>query len=90
MGIAVTCVNRQSFEMAIGHNKPRQIPKAQSCIAASGDKMSSLGIFEINLRVKGKKFGHAVIVINELKHNIIGIDIIHVYKLMYAVNTRQM
>jgi hypothetical protein len=52
--------------------------------------MSSLGIFEIDQWVKGKKFAHAVYVINELNRNIIGIDIIHLYKLMYDVNKRLM
>jgi hypothetical protein len=43
---AVTCVNKQSFELAFGHSKPKQISKPQSCVAASGDKMSSYGVFE--------------------------------------------
>jgi hypothetical protein len=33
-GAAVTCMNRQSFEMAFEHSKPRKISKAQSCVAA--------------------------------------------------------
>jgi hypothetical protein len=41
---AVTCRNKQSFNMAFGHAKPRQISKPQSCVAASSDKMSSCGV----------------------------------------------
>ena len=51
-GAAVTCMNKQSFELAFGHSKPKQISKPQSCVAASGDKMSSYGVFEIDLRKK--------------------------------------
>jgi len=46
---AVTCMNRQSFDMAFGHSKPRKISKPQSCVAALGDKMSSLGVLEVDL-----------------------------------------
>jgi hypothetical protein len=42
-GAAVTCMNKQSFDLAFGHSKPKQISKPQSCVAASGDKMSSIG-----------------------------------------------
>jgi hypothetical protein len=78
-GGAVTCMNRQSFKMAFAQNKPRKLSQAQSCFAASGDKMSSLGVFKVDLWRKGKKFMHPVI--NELNENIIGIDFIHTRKL---------
>jgi hypothetical protein len=54
-GAAVTCMNKQSFDVAFGHYKPKQISKPQSCVAASGDKMSSYGVFEVDLFIKGKK-----------------------------------
>ena len=88
-GAAVTCMNKQSFELAFGHSKPRQISKPQSCVAASGDKMSSYGVFEIDLFIKGKKFTHPVNVIEELNENIIGIDFIHAHKLTYDVISRK-
>jgi hypothetical protein len=53
-GAAVTCMNMDSFELVFGHSKPRQISKPQSCVAASGDKMSSYGVFEVDLFIKGK------------------------------------
>jgi hypothetical protein len=37
-GAAVTCMNKQSFDLAFGHSKPKQISKPQSCVAASGTK----------------------------------------------------
>jgi hypothetical protein len=40
-GAAVTCMNKQSFDLAFGHSKTKQISKPQSCVAASGDKISS-------------------------------------------------
>ena len=80
-GAAVTCMNKQSFDMAFGHTTPKQISKPQSCVAASGDRMSSYGVFEVDLFIKGKKFTHPVNVIEELNENIIGIDFIHAHKL---------
>jgi hypothetical protein len=70
-GAAVTCMNMDSFELPFGHSKPRQISKPQSCVAASGDKMSSYGVFEVDLFIKGKEFTHPVNVIKELNENII-------------------
>jgi hypothetical protein len=87
-GAAVTCMNKQSFDLAFGHSKPRQISKPQSCVAALGDKMSSYGVFEVDLFNKGKKFTHPVNVIEELNENIIGIDFIHVHKLTYDIISR--
>jgi len=37
--------------------------------------MSSFGVFEVDLFIKGKKFTHPVNVIEELNENIIGIDL---------------
>jgi len=88
-GAAVTCMKKQSFDLAFGHSKPRQISKSQSCVAASGDKMSSYGVFEVDLFIKGKKFTHPVNVIEELNENIIGIDFIHAHKLTYNVISRK-
>jgi hypothetical protein len=82
-------MNRQSFDLAFAHNRPRKISKAQSCVAASGNKMSSLGVFEVDLWIKGKKFMHPVNVINELNKNIIGIDFFHSHQLTYDVLSRQ-
>jgi hypothetical protein len=54
-GAAVTCMKRQSFVMAFEHTKPRKISEAQTCVATSGNKMSSLGVFEVNMWIKGRK-----------------------------------
>jgi hypothetical protein len=53
-GAAVTCMKKESFDIAFGHSKPKQISKRQSCVVASGDKMSSCGVFEVDLYVIGK------------------------------------
>jgi len=82
-------MNNYSFELAFGHSKPKQISRPQSCVAASGDQMSSYGVFEVDLFIKGKKFTHPVNVIKELNENIIGIDFIHAHKLTYDVFSRK-
>jgi hypothetical protein len=88
-GAAVTCMNKQSFDLAFGHSKPKQISKPQSYVAASGDKMSSYRVFEVDLFIKGKKFTHRMNVIEELNENIIGIDFIHTHKLTYDIIYRK-
>jgi hypothetical protein len=74
---AVTCMNEQSFSLAFGHAKPRQISNPQSCVPASSDKMSSCGVLDVDLSIKGKKFAHPGNVIQELNENIIVINHIH-------------
>jgi hypothetical protein len=78
-------MNKELFDLAFRHFKPKQISKPQSCATASGDKMSSCGVFEVDLWIKGNKFTHPVNVIQELNKNIIGIDFIHAHKLTYII-----
>jgi len=78
---AITCMNNRSFNMAFAHQKPRKISNAQSCVAASGNAMNSIGVYKVNLWIRGKKFTHPVNVTKELNHNIIGIDFMHLNKL---------
>jgi len=54
-----------------------------------GDAMNSIGVYEVDLWIKGQNFTHPVIVITELNNNIISIDFMHRNKLIYDVNTRQ-
>ena len=63
-----------SFKAAFPHSKPHRVQNAQHYTAASGNQMNSLGIFEIDLQIKGKSFKHPVNVIDQLTDNIIGID----------------
>jgi hypothetical protein len=78
-----------SFNAAFPHDKPCRVQNAQHCTATSGNKMNSLGIFEIDVQIKGKTFKHQVNVIDQLTDNIIGIDFMHRHKLHYDVQTHQ-
>ncbi len=51
--------------------------------------MHSLGIYEIDVIIKGKKFTHLINVMDTLTNNIIGIDFMHKNKLHHDVQTRQ-
>jgi hypothetical protein len=82
-------MNSRSFNTAFGTQKPKKISNAESCVAASGDAMNSIGVYEVDLWIKGRTFMHPVNVITELNDNIIGIDFMHRNKLIYDVNTRQ-
>jgi hypothetical protein len=80
-GAAITWMNSWSFTDAFGAQKLKKISNAQSCITTSGDTMNSIGVYEVDLWIKGRKFMHPVNVITELNDNIIGIDFMHHNKL---------
>ncbi len=88
-GASVTCMIAESFNAAFPLDKPSRVWNAQHCTAASGNKINSLGIFEIDRQIKGKTFTHHINIINQLTDNIIGIDFMHRHKLHYDVQTRQ-
>jgi hypothetical protein len=58
-------------------------------VAAPADKMSSLGNFQGDLWINGKKFTHPVNLIDEQNDNIMNMDFIYTHKLMYDVYSRQ-
>ncbi len=88
-GASITCMTKASFNAAFPHQKPHRVQSSQHCTATSGDKLNSLGIYEIDLFIKGKKFTHPINVMDTLTDNIIGIDFRHKNKLHYDVQTRQ-
>ncbi len=87
-GASVTCMTAASFKAAFPHSQPRRVENAQNCTAASGNQMNSLGIFEIDLQIKGKNFKHTVNVNDQLTDNIFGIDFMHKHKLHYDVQNQ--
>jgi hypothetical protein len=50
-GAAITCMNADSFRECFVHARPTLLKKSAGCIAANGSKMSSLGIFEIEMTI---------------------------------------
>jgi Retroviral aspartyl protease len=84
-GASVTCMPANSFNAAFPHDKPLRVQNGQHCTTASGNKMNSLGLFEIDLQIIRKTFKHQVNVIDQLTDNIIGIDFMHRHKLYYDV-----
>jgi hypothetical protein len=88
-GASITCMTKNSFDTAFPHKKARKVQNSQHCTATSGNKLNSLGIFEIDLFIKGKKFTHHINVMDTLTDNIIGIDFKHKHKLHCDVHSRQ-
>jgi hypothetical protein len=54
-GASITCMTQASFLAAFPNIKPCRAQGSQHCTAASSDKLNSLGIYEIDLIIKGKK-----------------------------------
>jgi hypothetical protein len=65
------------------------VKKSAGCIAANGSKMSSLGIFEIEMTIRGRKFRHPVTVVEDLNDNIFRIDFMHQHKMNYDSTSKQ-
>ncbi len=84
-GASATCMTSSSFHAAFPNAKPKKVHSPEHCVAASGDKMHSLGIYEMELQIKGKSFKRNINVIDELNENIIGINFMHQHKLHYDV-----
>ena len=80
-GAAITCMNADSFRESFGHSKPRLLKKSAGCITANGSRMDSMGIYEIEMTIRGRKFVHPVTVVEDLNDNILGIDFMHQHKL---------
>jgi hypothetical protein len=51
--------------------------------------MESLGIFEIEMTIRGRKFTHNVTIVEDLNDNILGIDFMHQHKLNYDSTSKQ-
>ena len=88
-GAAITCMNANSFRQAFKNSKPKIITNGNGCVAANGSKMNSLGVYEIPMTIRGRKFVHPVTVVEDINDNIIGIDFMHINKMNYDTNSRQ-
>jgi hypothetical protein len=82
-------MNADSFREAFGHQKPKMVKKSAGCIAANRSRMESLGIFEIEMTIRGRKFTHHVTIVEDLNDNILGIDFMHQHKLNYDSTSKQ-
>jgi hypothetical protein len=51
--------------------------------------MSSLGVFEPPMAIRGRKFVHPVTVVKDINDNIIGIDFMHANQLSYNPTSKQ-
>jgi hypothetical protein len=88
-GAAITCMNADSFQESYGYTKPRLLKKGAGGIAANGSRMDSMGIYEIKMTIRGRKFLHLVTVVEDLNDNILGIDFMHQHKLNYDAHSKQ-
>jgi hypothetical protein len=88
-GAAIMCMNANSFRQAFKNSKPKLITNGNGCVAANRSKMNSLGVFEIPMTIRGRKFVHQVSVVGDINDNIIRIDLMHFNKMNYDTHSRQ-
>jgi len=55
----------------------------------SRNRMNSMGIYEIEMTIRGRKSLHPVTVVEDIKDNIFGIDFMHTHKLKYDTMSKQ-
>ncbi len=82
-------MNADSFRESFGHSKPKLLKKSSGFIAANGSRIDSMGIYEIEITIKKRKFLHPVTIIEDLNDNILGIDFMHQHKLNYDSTSKQ-
>jgi hypothetical protein len=88
-GVAIKCMNADSFCELFGHNNPKLLKSSASCITANDSKMDYMGIYEIEMTIRGRKFLHPVTVVEDINDNILGIDFMHQQKLNYDSTSKQ-
>jgi hypothetical protein len=88
-GAAITCMNADSFREYFGHQRPRLLKNSAGFIAANGSRMESMGIYEIEMLIRERKFLHPVTIVGDLNNNILGIDFMHQHKLNYDAHSKQ-
>jgi hypothetical protein len=76
-GAAITCMNANSFRQAFSGKRLKLLHQGTGCVAANGSKMFSLGVLELPMTIRGRKFLHPVTVVEDINDNIIGIDFMH-------------
>jgi Retroviral aspartyl protease len=79
-GAAIMCMNADSFWESFGHSKPKLLKRSAGCIAANGSRMDSMGIYEIGMTIRGRKFLHPVTIVEDINDNIFGINFMHRHK----------
>ncbi len=83
-GAAVACMNANSFRQAFSGKQPKLLlHQGTGCVAANRSKMNSLGVFELPMKIGGRRFLHPVTVVEDINDNIIGIDFMHANKMNY-------
>jgi hypothetical protein len=82
-------MNANSFRQAFKNSRPKLLTNGNGCVAANGSKMNSLGVYEIPMTLRGRKFVHLVTVVEDINDNIIGIDFMHFNKMNYDTHSRQ-
>jgi hypothetical protein len=76
-GAAVTNINSNNFWQAFLGKIPKLLYQGSGCVAANGSKMNSLGVFELQMTIKGRRLLHLVTAVEDINDSIIGIDFMH-------------
>jgi hypothetical protein len=88
-GAAITCMNASSFRETFETNKPKLIQKGAGCVAANGSRINYLGVFELPMTIRGKKYVHPVTVVEDINDNILNIDFMNENRMNYNMTSKQ-
>jgi hypothetical protein len=88
-GAAITCMNANSFRQAFARKRPKLLHQGTGCVAANRSKMNSLGVFELPMTIRGRRFLYPVTVVEDINDNNIGIDFMHANQMNYNAASKQ-
>jgi hypothetical protein len=81
-GAAVTC-------MRVDICQTKVYQKGTDLYGSKWLKMDSLGMFELLMTIRGRKFLHWVVIMEDLNDNIIGINFMHAHNMNYDTSSEQ-
>ena len=88
-GAAITCMNANSFWQAFLGKRPKLLHQGTGCVGANRSKMNSLGVFELPMTIRVRKFLLPVTVVEDINDNIIGIYFMHANQMNYNALSKQ-
>ncbi len=82
-------MNANNFRQAFVEKWPKLLHKRKGFVAANRSKMNSLGVFELPMTIRRRRFLHPVIVVEDINDNIISIDFMHANRMIYDPASEQ-
>ena len=91
-GASRTCLGVTKFRQLFSPDQRKKLPTQfsnEKMYDAAGNDLGCRGLFEVQMQIFNKTFTHQIMVLEKLKDNIIGIDLMHAQGLSYDTKRKQ-